>query len=80
MNPGGHKSGSGTPYSVSEFVGLETDELMKLMKEEGFGTRKQAALKALVRTELFYETNFEILIALRSSYSNVTGTPVYGLA
>ena len=25
MNPGGHKSGSGTPYSVSEFVGLETD-------------------------------------------------------
>jgi len=48
MNPGGHKSGSGTPYSVSEFVGLETDELMKLMKEEGFGTRKQAALKALL--------------------------------
>jgi hypothetical protein len=49
MIPGG-KSGSGTPYSVSEFVALETDELMKLIKEEGFGTWKQNSLKALVCT------------------------------
>lgn len=63
MNPGGEKLGGATPYSVSEFVNLETDELMKLIKEEGVGTRKQIALKALVRTELLsYKTNFEMLI------------------
>lgn len=48
MNPGGEKLGGATPYSVSEFVNLETDELMKLIKEEGVGTRKQIALKALL--------------------------------
>ena len=47
MNPGGRKSGTGTPYSVSEAISLETDELLKIAAEEGSGKRKQAALKAL---------------------------------
>jgi hypothetical protein len=49
MNPGGRKSASGTPFSVSDTVRLETDQLLQLAAEEGFGQRKQAALKTLVR-------------------------------
>jgi hypothetical protein len=68
MNPGGQPSESGTPYSVSKLVKLETDEFMKLAKEEGFGTQKQNTLKVLVCTELLsYKTYFEILIMLLSS-------------
>jgi len=48
MNPGGPKSGGGTPYSVSDTISLETDTLLGMAAEEGFGKRKQAALKALV--------------------------------
>ena len=48
MNPGGHKSGSGTSYSVSDTVSMQTDELFRVATEEGFGVSKQAALKALV--------------------------------
>jgi hypothetical protein len=47
MNPGGPKSGSGTPRSVSDIVNMETDELLAVA-EAGFGGRKQAALKSLV--------------------------------
>ena len=46
MNPGGRKSGSGTPYSISDTISMETDTLLGLA-EQGFGNRKQAALKAL---------------------------------
>ena len=52
INPGGRKSGSGTPFSVSDTVGMETDELLKVAAEEGFGQRKQGALKALVRCDV----------------------------
>ena len=47
MNPGGRKSGSGTPYSVSDTISMEIDTLLALAAEQGFGNRKQAALKAL---------------------------------
>jgi len=47
MNPRGRKSGSGTPYSVSDVISMETDALLGIAVQEGFGTRKQAALKAL---------------------------------
>ena len=52
MNPGGPKSGSGTPYSVNDAISLETDTLLQMAAEEGFGKRKQAALKALARRKL----------------------------
>jgi hypothetical protein len=46
LNPGGPKSGSGTPPSVSDIVNMETDELLTVAKTEGFGVRKQEALKS----------------------------------
>ena len=53
MNPGGRKSesGSGTPSSVSDSISKDTDELLRIAASEGFGTGKQAALKALVCRE-----------------------------
>jgi hypothetical protein len=52
-NPGGHKSGTGTPSSVSELVGAETDRLIQMAKDEkGYGVRKQVILKELVRGEV----------------------------
>jgi hypothetical protein len=49
-NPGGPKSAVGTPYSVSDAIGEETDRLIEIAREEGkSGKRKQTALKALVR-------------------------------
>ncbi|KAF8325089.1 uncharacterized protein EI90DRAFT_3129205 [Cantharellus anzutake] len=48
MNPGGPKSRSGTPFSVSDFIAKDTDELLDIAASEGLGTRKQAALKALI--------------------------------
>jgi hypothetical protein len=54
MNPGGRRSGIGTPHSVSDVVEMETGELLRLATEEGrFGVRKQEALKILVRPEAF---------------------------
>jgi len=47
MNPGGPKSGVGTPHSVSQFVSIDTDKLLEVAAQEGFGKRKQDALKAL---------------------------------
>ena len=47
MNPGGRKSGTGTPFSVSEAISMETDELLQIATEANFGHRKQAALKTL---------------------------------
>jgi hypothetical protein len=50
MNPGGKQSGTGTDFSVSDFVDEETNQLLLLVNEKGdFGKRKQEALKALVR-------------------------------
>ena len=48
MNPGGPKSGSGTTHSVSDIVNMETDELLVVANDAGFGVWKQEALKALV--------------------------------
>lgn len=48
LNPGGPKSGIGTPYSVTEIISMETDQLLAIANEEGFGKRKQEALKRLV--------------------------------
>jgi len=47
MNPGGPKSGTGTPHSVNEFMSMTTDELLREALQEGFGKRKQDVLKAL---------------------------------
>ncbi|KIM76455.1 hypothetical protein PILCRDRAFT_826234 [Piloderma croceum F 1598] len=47
QNPGGPKLGGGTPYSVSEFVSKNTDELVREAAQQGFGMRKQEVLKAL---------------------------------
>jgi hypothetical protein len=52
-NPGGRKLGTGTPFSVSELVGAETDRLIQMAKDEkGYGVRKQVILKELVRSEV----------------------------
>jgi len=48
MNPGGQNSGSATPLSVDDIVGMETEKLMEIAAEEGLRERKQEALKALV--------------------------------
>ena len=49
MNPGGRKSGSSsTPFSVSDAISMEMDTLLEIGAQEGFGIRKQAALKTLV--------------------------------
>jgi hypothetical protein len=48
LNPGGRKSGGGTPYAVSDVIGLKTDKLLELAEKDGFGTRNQGVLKALV--------------------------------
>ena len=49
MNPGGRRSGSETPFSVSEMIGMDTDRLLLAAASEGFGIWKPEALKALVR-------------------------------
>lgn len=52
-NPGGPKSGLGTPFSVSDTMDLDTDRLLEMMNnDEKYGKRKQAILKALVRFRL----------------------------
>jgi hypothetical protein len=54
MNPGGPKSGTGTPHSVSTVVATETDELLRIAREEGkFGKRKQTSLKDLACSGAF---------------------------
>jgi hypothetical protein len=40
LNPGGPKSVAGTPFSVSDIISMETDELLELANKEGFGTAK----------------------------------------
>ena len=52
MNPGGRRSGAGTPHLVSDIVNMETDELLAVTKGTGFGVRKQEALKCLVRPKV----------------------------
>ena len=51
MNPGGPKSSAGTPYSVGEFIEMETEALIA---EKDTGKRKQEALKALVRCQVVF--------------------------
>ncbi|KAF8330341.1 uncharacterized protein EI90DRAFT_3124374 [Cantharellus anzutake] len=48
MNPSGRKSRSSTPPSVNELIAKDTDELLQMAASEGLGTRKQAALEALI--------------------------------
>jgi hypothetical protein len=62
MNPGGRKSGGGTPFSVSDIVGVETDELLAIAVEEGLGQRRQEALKALICRQIVQN---ELLMRLR---------------
>jgi hypothetical protein len=47
INPGGRKSGSGTPYSVSKVISEETEILLAMAAQCGLGKRKQTALKTL---------------------------------
>ena len=51
MNPGGRKSASGTPFSVSDIIAEETEELLQIVASEEPGKRKQTVLKALVCRE-----------------------------
>ncbi|KAF8330339.1 uncharacterized protein EI90DRAFT_3124372 [Cantharellus anzutake] len=48
MNLRSRKSGSGTPFSVNDFIAKDTDELLQMAASEGLGTRKRAALGALI--------------------------------
>jgi hypothetical protein len=75
MNPGGPKSGSGTAHSVSDIVDMETDELLVVAKDAGFGVRKQTALKSLVILKSY--NLFQMLIILRSRRSSAMVTHVY---
>jgi hypothetical protein len=54
MNPGGRRSATGTPLSVSDIIAEDTDELLWMAASEEFGKRKQAILKALVCRESEY--------------------------
>jgi hypothetical protein len=75
MNPGGPKSGSGTVHSVSDIVNMETDELLVVAKDAGFGVRKQEALESLVILKSY--NLFQVLIILRSRRSSAMVTHVY---
>jgi hypothetical protein len=75
LNPGGPKSGGGTPHSVSDIVNMETDELLAVAETEGFGVRKQVALKTLVILKSYYL--FQVLIILWSRRSNAMVTHVH---
>ena len=68
MNPGGQNSGSATPLSVDDIVGMGTDKLMTIAAEEGLGERRQEALKALVCCQIVRN---EVLMGLWSRRSNV---------
>jgi len=47
-NPGGRKSGGGTPFSVSDLIAKDTDELLEMAAtSKDFGNRKQEILKIL---------------------------------
>jgi len=48
LNPRRPKSAAGTPFSVTDIISMETDQLIELAIQEGFGKRKQEALKRLV--------------------------------
>ena len=50
LNPGEPKSGASTPFSVSDIMSMEIDELLEVANEEGFG--KQEALKCLVCSDV----------------------------
>jgi hypothetical protein len=45
MNPGGPKSGVGTPHSVSQFISIDTDKLLEVAAQEGFGKRNKMPSK-----------------------------------
>ena len=49
QHQGGPESGIETPHSVSEFVSLNTGQLLKIPAERGFWKYKHEALKILVR-------------------------------
>jgi len=51
MNPGGRKSATGTPLSVSDFIKEDTEELLRMAALENPGKRKQIILKAVVCRE-----------------------------
>lgn len=53
-NPGGPKSATGTPCSVSDYISQNTEALVAEAKELGFGKRKQAVLKALVCCQVYH--------------------------
>ena len=73
MNPGRRKSGTSTESSVDDAVKEETVKLIQLVNEGGdFGTRKQEALKALVRIHSSWSHTF-LFIAVPSSHLDVMG-------
>jgi hypothetical protein len=76
LNSGGPKSRFGTPHSVSALVERETDELLQLVQNaDGYGKRKQDALKTLVRPQVLMGF-CRLLIYLPYSHSNATATRV----
>ena len=48
LNPGGPQAGASTPDSVNDIISMETNQLLALANQGGFGTRTQEALKRLV--------------------------------
>lgn len=52
INPGGPRSAIGTPFSVTDIVSMETEELLRSIEAGGGFGRKQEALKTLVRRKV----------------------------
>ena len=52
LNPGEPISGASTPFSVSDILSTEIDELLEVANKEGFGKQKQEALKRLVCSDV----------------------------
>ena len=49
INLGGPKSKEGTPFSVSDIIAQETEELLEMATNDGtYGKQRQVVLKALV--------------------------------
>ena len=56
LNPGGPQAGASTPVSVSDIISMETNQLLALANQGGFGKRKQEALKRLVCSNVVFLT------------------------
>jgi hypothetical protein len=59
INPGGPKSEEGTPFSVSDIIAKETEELLEMATNDHTYGKQQGVLKALVRCMLFLDMCYQ---------------------